>query len=181
MSGLLTLRAAVVAGIKTLLPAVKTVKEYDGQFDGEELARHSLAAPAVLVAIAGVPQAELSSDGTLCTVRLVAFVLTRETAGISRGAAALANVNTLLHGVQEQTWGLSGVDTPKAVRGDSLYDRKIDQTGTALWGVAWEQNVTLGAVDPAVLDVFKTFAAGYDLAPEDGAIAATDKLTELDR
>jgi len=179
MSSLLTLRAAVVAGIKVLLPAVKTVKEYDGQFDSEELGRHSLAAPAVLVAIAGVPKVEIASDGTLCTVRLVAFVLTREVVGVTRGAGALAIVGTLLHGIQEQTWGLNDVDTPKAVRGESLYERAIDMKGTALWGVVWEQNVTLGTPDPAMLAVFATFNADYDLAP--GVSAATDKLTGLDQ
>ena len=179
MSSLLTLRAAAVAGIKTLLPTVKTVLDYDGQFDAEELMRHSLAPPAVLVAIAGAPKAWVSSDGTLCTVSLVAFVLTRETPAVKRGAAALAIVNTLLHGVQEQTWGLADVDTPKAVRGDSLYDRQIDQKGTALWGVAWEQNLTLGTVDPATLAVLATFNIDYDLAP--GVSAATDELTGLDQ
>ena len=181
MSSLLTLRTAVVAGIKTLLPAVKTVLEYDGQFDNEELARHSIAAPAVLVAIAGVPKVEIASDGSLCTVRMVAFVLTRETPAVKRGAAALAIVNTLLHGIQEQQWGLGDVNTPKGVRGESLYDRQIDQKGTALWGVAWEQNLTLGTVDPATLAVFATFNADYDLAPVDGVIAATDKPTGLDQ
>lgn len=150
---------AVRDEIKAWLPDLKTCAVHDGRFDLPEVKRFAVVAPAVLVACLGTVSVEDRGDEGIESLRLwAAFVLTRSTPGLSRGAAARNLVDNLelliLRGIVvtdevtgRQTlanrWGLRGIGPAEQVRSQNLYSASTDKVGASLWAVTWRQKLRL--------------------------------------
>ena len=148
-TALLTFRRMVVDGIAARLPELKSVAAHPGRFDLEELKRFALAAPAVRVALPGLPRVEVRSDERLeVTAQVACFVVTRDAPGLPRDDAALAIAQGLLELAALNQWGVDaeagfGVLPARELRAESLYSAEIDRAGVAFWAVSWRQRLIL--------------------------------------
>lgn len=177
---LLTLRQAIVDDLKANVPNLKTCEGHGGRFDATELKRVAMRAPAVFVACLGLADVEEGHDGVAGTLTWGAFVVTRDTPGSSRDQAALAVLQAILVRLPGNRWGLDQAEgRPERVSAQNLYSATVDRLGVALWAVSWRQRMVIGGeLDPAMLDVFATFDARYDLdTSQDGEPVAEDTVT----
>lgn len=179
------LRDAVVATLKTALPALPSIEAHAGRFTPEEVKRAGAQTPALRVVVVDVPQIEASNVGTAdVDVLMGVYVVTRDTPASPRDKAALATVTALTTIVPENRWGLDYAERPEGMRADNLYSGDVDKLGLALWAMTWLQTIRVKFGPSAgVLDDLKTFVTDYHLPPlgdPPGAPAATDKTEGLE-
>lgn len=179
----LTLRAAVVAGLTASLPqlAGKTVKvePHAGRFDAAELKRISAQAPAVFVAVLGLADLSESCGEVSATCQILAIVVCKDAQALSRDLAALGMMEALARIVPGNDWGGAAEKAPEDTRCDNLFSATLDQAGVAMWGVAWRQRAIVaktsvtGSEDG--LDWFLNYHMETELAK--GAPVAVDDVT----
>lgn len=130
--------------IKLRLPELRQCKGMVGGFDLEELKRQGIQAPAVLVSRLGVtPLPTLAGPHRRYAVSMAAFIVTRDTMGLSRDIA-LGNISsTLLQMVPDHCWGIAGVGPADKVEERVLVNRDARQVTAALAAIVWQQPVTL--------------------------------------
>ena len=120
---------------------VNMVEVYGGEFTAAEIDKHSLAAPAILIAclgwesMLGVPKKRIATPAR--DVKFAFFVLTKSPIREKRMMQALAIAERLSgflidwRSSGELSTGCVGVfDAPRA---ENLYGRSADAGGTALW------------------------------------------------
>lgn len=173
MSALLQLRDAVVAKVKQALPAFD-VEGHLGRFEATDLNKFMTKAPAIRVAILGLADPRSEGEGlTLYSVRLVLYVVTKDgLARMSRDAAALAAVETIVLLANQQRWGLKFARPAAPATAQNLNSDASLKLGAALWGVAIGQPVRLSSTDEGELDALKALWIG--LAPDIGAAHLAD-------
>ncbi len=143
---LVDLRAAIVAAIHARLPKLDC-QSHPGRFDLAEIKRIAAKAPAVRVALLGLPSADAAGSGERDQeVRCAAFVLTTDKPPLPRDEAAINLVEALLLFVPGQRWGKPGVHAvgEGQVKAENLYSSGLDGKGLALWAVTWSQKVRMG-------------------------------------
>ncbi len=133
---------AVRDDFSACLSKLRQCKVHDGRFGLKELRRIATHAPAVLVAVIGVPAvADPGTNEIDCELQIVAYIITRDGARLLRGKAARIIAQTLLLKVRANRWGLTGVGAPERLRADNLYSGDIDRHGVAIWAVLWRQKI----------------------------------------
>lgn len=175
MSALLDLRDAVVASVKAALPSFG-VEGHLGRFEAADLQKFMTKAPAVRVAILGLADPKAEGEGLyLYNVRMALYVVTKdEVARMSRDAAALAAVETIVMLAFEQRWGLKFARPAAPATAQNLNSEASLKLGVALWGVAIGQPVRLATTDAGELDALKALWIG--VAPDIGAAHRDDYL-----
>jgi hypothetical protein len=170
MSSLIALRTA----IKNTLAADDrldgvNISTHGGDFDLQELKAYAKRAPAIVVAIV---KAQGENQGGLAYATATVFlgVLTIDRAGSPRDQKALQIVEALLNILQRspnQYWGITDFDVsqPDGVQAENMYSRKLDEEGTAMWGVVFHQSVHLTYTE--IADDFDILGVKYDLYPRD--------------
>ena len=167
-------RASIVDRLQSALGGAARAKAHGGRFSLAELKRHAVQGPAVLVACLGVVKLTPAAAGVEALCAWGAFVVCADKPLLPRDAAALGLVSAMLPLVPGQTWERDDVDQPRQVRADNLYTSELDKEGVALWALTWQQEITLGQVDPATLDAFLTAHVDYDINQDGSADAADD-------
>ena len=164
--------AALTEGLSAKLPDLRACEAHRGPVTSREIARFSKRAPAVLAACLGVTAAAETGDRRVdATLRLGAFVLTADRAGLPKDRAALAVVEGLLEYLPGFHPG-AGIPAgePEGLRAENLFSGPLDRTGVALWAVSWRQTLRLGGAerDPSAPLPTQLYAAGQPLpAPAD--------------
>lgn len=140
------LLTAVIETFNGALPKLKTCEVHGGRFDVSELKRMAAHAPGVYLAVIGVPGNKTGGDGRrTLTLQLTAFVVARDLPRVSRDLAALNMVQTLMGIIPENNWGIGkGGGMAYQVTATNLYSGALDKTRSALWGISWRQDITLG-------------------------------------
>lgn len=128
-----------------LLPA--RVRRGGGAFDANELRRHAVDCPAVVVSCLGFhTYARYKSDWSV-KAQLAAYVITRDAPPApSRDLAALSLVTAVYRAVPKSLWGAPAVfDLPEeaSLEATNLYSGDLDSTAVALWAVTWRQTLRL--------------------------------------
>jgi hypothetical protein len=179
----LTLRAAVVAGLKDSLPTLagKTVKvePHAGRFDAAELKRISAQAPAVFVAVLGLADLSEICGEVSATCQVLAIVVCKDAPGLSRDLAALGMMEALAKIVPGNDWNGAAEKAPEDLRCDNLFSATLDKSGVAMWGVAWRQRAIVATTGVSGseegLDWFLHYHMETELAK--GAPVAVDDVT----
>lgn len=137
---------SVLATVKGALPRLKACEIHGGRFDVAELKRMATQAPGVYLAVLGLPNNQATGDSRrTITVQLTAFVVARDLPKISRDRAALHMVQTLMALIPQNNWGLGpGGGMAYQVTASNLYSGALDKTRSALWGISWRQDITIG-------------------------------------
>ena len=165
--------AALTEGLSAKLPDLRACEAHRGPVTSREVARLSKRAPAVLAACLGVTAAAETGDRRVdATLRLAAFVLTADRAGLPRDRAALSVVEALLEYLPGFHPGAGlPAGAPEGLRAENLFSGPLDRTGVALWAVSWRQTLRLGgaAGDRAAPLPTQLYAAGQPLpaAPDE--------------
>ncbi|MDH5525217.1 MAG: hypothetical protein OEY01_14670 [Desulfobulbaceae bacterium] len=175
-------RAAVLASIKTQMgSAVKDCDTHQGRFNLDELKRLSVKAPAMRVAILGVPKISSTNAAKRDLVMPMAcFVITRDAKQLPRDVAMLNLVETLLIHIDSNTWGLDYAKKPLELRGENLFSGAVAKGGIDLWAVTWKQTLRIPAdgIAPNDPDLTAIGLAYYLQDPVDDDVAdASDELT----
>ena len=162
-----TLLAAIAREILTALPALKTCDVHDGRFGLKEVTRWSREAPAVLVSWLGTQKTEQPGIRlTDCHHRFGAFVMTRDTPELARGAAARNIVDQLLLVLPRARWGDTvgspGIGEATDIRVENLYSGESDRMGISLCALVWNQTLRLETTDdtycpPLPDDVYSSY------------------------
>ena len=138
---------AIAAKLRGDLPALKTCEVHDGRWDADELERWSVATPALLIACLGVVRTEQPGERwTDAHLQLAIYVMTEDRIEdrrrMPRGTAARNLVAWLLLHLPRTRWGMGanvGLGLPEKIRAANLYSRALDESGTAMWMVSWQQ------------------------------------------
>lgn len=146
MSQLIQLRDAVVAAIKTALPAFN-VEGHLGRFSAADLKTFLTVAPAVRVAVLGLRDTVASGpDGADidATAVLGVYVVTKDgTARLTRDTSALAAVERILRLAAGARWGLAFANPAQTAGAQNLFNAETLAAARALWSVEVHQPVVL--------------------------------------
>lgn len=141
-------RAQVVEAIQAKLPDV-FARSYGGRFDLAELEAVSLRTPGILVAVLGHAGQKGLGDGRhSLDLRMVAFVVTKDTRSIDRDTAALNLCEILCAWLPHQRFGGTGRGDAGDVRWQNLFSGKARKGAVTLNAVSWQQRVVVGGADP---------------------------------
>ncbi|QQQ17749.1 hypothetical protein JIP62_10435 [Brevundimonas vitis] len=186
MSQLLILRQAVIDAIKAALPTFG-VEGHLGRFAPADLSRFLTTAPAIRVAILGLGKGEIVSDEGAAPfwdgeVRLAVYVVTRDAgARLTRDAAAMAAVETIVLLAAGSSWGLDFAFPAGAADGQNLFSDETLSKGVALWGINVPQRVQLwpaeGEPDGPLSAMFVGIDPETGAAHEDAYIGPIDGVT----
>ena len=144
--------------IRKTLPELCTCLQRRGPEEADELRRRGFRTPAVFVDVAGFRTMPANAAGErTADVTFAAWVVTRDAARTqkNRDGGPLSrddrarNIAVALTGMLRE-WDpadVPGVEAGEAtaVAADKIWSGKLDDTGCAIWGVAWRQDVTLPA------------------------------------
>ena len=120
---------------------LNTVKLYGGEFVAAEIAKDSVAAPACLVSCLGWGKARQSRVAHARTVKLVFFIVTKDTNRTARMMQAVGIAERLSGWLQD--WrctepvlnGCVGTFDADSIVAENLYGRTADSAGLGLWVV----------------------------------------------
>lgn len=162
-----TLIAARVTGI---LPGLAQCEGITGRFDVVRLGRTGVNAPAVLISLIGLRQgkAYAGDGGGIQTYQadFAAFVIARDTLGLSRDESAGAMVQAMLRLIPENRWGQIGVGPATEVQATSLNNEAIFKKGLALWGISWVHQLGLQGYEiPLPLPIDLYLGQAPDIGP----------------
>lgn len=137
---------AIVDHIHVLIPDLRTCRSFGGQFSSESLKRFSARSPAVLLACLAVPEFHMETNAIRrYRTRWAAYCLATDRIGMKRHIRAKTDAWTILNDLPAQMWGrdeCSPITTPGPVA-NNLFDLASQKEGVALWGVRWEQAISL--------------------------------------
>lgn len=134
----------VAEKIRGVLPGLRTCKAMAGRFDLDALKAIGVAAPAVLVSVTRLVQAQtFAGPHPTYFVELAAFIVTKDALGLSRDAAAAGICHTLLRLLPDQCWGQIGVAPAENVAAVPLLTAASDKSAISLWAVSWRQPIAL--------------------------------------
>lgn len=145
----------IAARIATHLPELRQCEGMAGRFDLAELQTVAVRAPAVLVARLGSSMPRpLAGPHYIYSLRMAAFVVTKDVPGLARDAAAAAICQALLQRIPDATWGIDGLGPAADVADQSLSGGAQKAKGVTIWAVTWTQPTTLEQLPPqAVIPV----------------------------
>ena len=173
---LLTLRDGILAGFTEAFaeyaPKKVKVSAHDGRFGVEDMRRYGADAPAIVVALLGIPRIGPAAGLIRMDTRWAAFVVTNDVGSLKRGPAALAIVGALARVIPGNTFGADDASEPSDVQAENLFSAEIDRHGIALWGVTWTQQLHVKALDDAELEAFELMEVEYHLDQVDDPPAA---------
>lgn len=120
---------------------LNTVKLYGGEFVAAEIAKDSVAAPACLLSCLGWGKARNSRVAHARTVKLVFFIVTKDTNRTARMMQAVGIAERLSGWLQD--WrctepvlnGCVGTFDADSIVAENLYGRTADSAGLGLWVV----------------------------------------------
>jgi phage gp37-like protein len=145
----LELLDALKAEIKTKAGALfKTVEDYGGQFDEDEIASKSFTAPAAFTTCLGwrkgPNRGQYLAGQHVWEARIAVFIATKHASRPERMREAMARAEIVSRLVQ--AWARPAcTGKPEGVMAENLYTRKLDKQGLALWMVAWWQEAEFRA------------------------------------
>ncbi|MEM1344859.1 MAG: hypothetical protein AAGI34_09805 [Pseudomonadota bacterium] len=147
MSPLLpTLPGLIAEQIGLALPDLGSCEGASGRFDLKELRQIGAKPPAVRVGLLRVGDGmEVSGPAYHHPLRFAAYVITADRGGLDRDDAALAIVERLIGLIHGNAWGSDCLGEPMKVSADNLYSAGARGQGVAMWGVAWDQEIQIGA------------------------------------
>ena len=172
---LLTLRDAIIAGLKANVPALTTVAKIDGNITNRDsIRRLSARAPAAFVAITGVSDVQKVGVATFnANATCAVFIMT---AGQNRIEDYNNVVEAILLAVLENNWGLANTRYPMNVTSEVIFNDDIVQAkektlhyqneGVLLAGIAWNQRTRIERTMRAD-DVAETEARGTNILTEE--------------
>jgi hypothetical protein len=135
---------AIADVVKPVFPELRDCAPHAGKFDLTELKKKGLAAPSILVSILGARQTkELSGNAAPFNLSMAAYVITKDTLGLSRDVAAANMCQALLALVASNSWGLTACGSAQSVSMQPLISATTRDHGVALWAVTWTQPVML--------------------------------------
>lgn len=134
----------VCDAVRLVLPDLRSCRPHAGRFDLNELKQSGLAAPAVLVSVLGAKQGSGHAGGAVVfTLRLAAFVVTRDGLGLPRDVAAGAICQALMDLLPERNWGEPALGAARDVEASTLVSSAARDVAASLWAVTWSHPVTL--------------------------------------
>lgn len=134
-----TFRSAVIADIKAILPALRTIEPQFGRFDLDELERTSLRCPAVRVAVLHAKLADQASGQSEAALQCAAFVVTEGKDRDEQGWTIAEAIATRLH--SGQRWGLNRIGDPVKPVIQPVVSASIRDRGVAIIAVEWSQTL----------------------------------------
>jgi len=171
---LLDHRDAIVAQLQTVLPKTVTVYGFAGRFSLEELERHAVKAPCVLVSV--LNGSEGSDRGELyLNLTVAAYVLTKAMRGALPAESGLKLSTVILQAVSATDFSKQA-QSPTGLRFDNLYSSALGEDGVWLGAVGWRQLSPLQAEGADALGEFLTLHTDFDFPPADGRPEAVDHL-----
>lgn len=156
MTGILTLRDAVVTGIQAQMPELLTVEKVRGKITEQGLQRLSLRPPAVAVAFLGITELRAIDTAVFkASCAMIAFLVTEGQNRVDEGADLLEK---LVLTIATNTWGVPYTGLGSAIDSQTIYDDRTSTTrenkndfaenGLFMQGVSWVQETRIQRVLP---------------------------------
>ena len=159
-------RAKVIAAIAAKLPARVQVEKHDGQFDLESLNRIAGKTNAVYVAIVEAkPSSSIGNGQQYLNLTTTCFIVTGDDRGVDAADLGWA-IGEVIASLAVQNAFTSPVMPAMGVHIQNLWSNDADRKRVSLTGVAWQNEIAIGADSAA--DAL-ALIEGVVGAPEDGA------------
>jgi hypothetical protein len=143
----MTLSAALQLVVDDLAAQVhvSTARVHPGIFDAQEMSRAIVQAPALLLACAGLMEADdLEGDQYEYSAALALYLPVRDEPGRPRTDSVLDDlVWPLLGYIPGREFGSPWSGPAGSPVARNLYSTTIDSRGVALWSVEWDQSIFL--------------------------------------
>ncbi|WP_175682535.1 phage protein Gp37 [Burkholderia cenocepacia] len=133
----------------------KTVEDYGGQFDEEEVPSKSFVAPAAFTTCLGWRKSPASGkylgSKYVWEARFAVFIVTKSATRPQRMRDAMVRAEVLSRVFQSWVYPQC-TGRPEGLMAENLYNRKLDAKGLTVWMVAWWQEAEFeGVPTPADL------------------------------
>lgn len=175
----------IASGLKDLEAALKWSVVAGGQFNMDELRRHSARMPAAFVACVALEKA-VKYEGWVQVIGRFVVVLAvaarpegqPEAQDRPRASARIAGRLVYKLVASGPKWGNDEVQAaPQQVEARNLYSKKADENNVALWAITWDQTLALKQDPPTgELDDFLELHADYQLVESTPPLDATDDI-----
>ena len=153
------------------IEGLKQVEYVSGRITVETVKKMAAKAPALLFTFLNVKRFTKTPAGLDATVRMGVYLLTRDARDsdmrrTNRDLDVLLLVDGVVAVITGDGWPL---DEPENLVADNLYSSEKMQ-GIALWGAAWDQEISLGdaVVALADMDEFLTMGLKSEASDADG-------------
>ena len=175
MSALLSLRQAVIDGIKAKLPPQWDVAGHLGRFAAADLNAFLLKAPAVRVAILGLTDSRRVDDDAIeCRVRIGIFVIAKDRlVKLEREEIAAVAVETIVLLSLGQRWGLAFAKAAEPATAQLISSDETLAKGVALWAIDLPQPAVLARPEGETWPLTEIYLG---LAPEIGPEHVADYI-----
>lgn len=141
----------VAARIRAVLPELATCAGIVGRLDLDEVQRSAYATPAVLVSRLRLDQAvSLAGPHHVYRAVMAAFVLTKNTLGLSRETAATNIAQVILQVLPDARFGRADIGPARNIAEEPLVTPAIRKAGVAISAITWEQEVALLPLPPTL-------------------------------
>lgn len=166
------------------LPALKSCEQVGGRIDLAELLRRSRPLPGGFLALMGTRDGRLQNNKLKTTGQFlfVVVVASKSADGILPKDRTRA-VNRLLHQAlfaiaTAKDWGSDEVEGPPTrIASVNPYTESADGNNVALYGITWEQELSLGlTTEPDPLPDFLVAEIDYQIVPSNPEIDAHDTV-----
>ncbi|SMH35821.1 hypothetical protein [Maritimibacter sp. HL-12] len=149
---------AIAERVGVVLPDLKNCRAMAGRFDLARLQASGIMAPAVMISrLDGRIDQQLGGPFITFAFDMAAFVVTRDSLGLSRDRAAANIVQALLQLVPNNRWGFEDVGEAEKVRALTLVSTASEKLNVHLAAVSWVQPVALTevpAAEPLPIDLY---------------------------
>lgn len=173
---LLQLRENIRNTLAANIPDLRGAYTHGGEFDFAELVRTAVAAPCIVVACLGVNSTAYQAGLTVANAQWGVYVVARGTSQVQRDAQALALVESVLVQVYANDWRADNVGGPRNVTAANRFRNNVDDKGTAIWEIAWDQSVDLSRTVLEVLSPFTGVNTTWNTADSTIRPDATDDI-----
>lgn len=163
---LVEMAALVAARIHAAMPELAECRAISGRLDLEEIKAISVRTPAVLVSRLGAAQGQaLAGPHQVFRARMVAFVLTKDTLGLDRDAAASGIAQALCQLLPEARFGRGDLGPAEQIAEEPLVTASTRKAGLALTAVTWAQDIALAPLPEGVIVQPRVYVGGVELTP----------------
>ena len=175
-----TILDSMVAGLKAALPELKTVEQVGGKFSFADLRIRSRTLPGGFLACMGTRDGQVMGNKLSTRGLFVLVLAVKSEAGAQNDKVKAMNrlVSKALWKIAfAKNWGDDEVESkPQVVTSLNPYTIAAHEENVSLWGITWEQNISLGDPGIVVLDDFLLASTDYQVIDTGPPIDAHDNL-----
>lgn len=170
---------AISDTVRKLLPELRHVDIWGGQFDLEEIKRVAVPTPCAHIFYSGSVMTGFQNNLPVYECDFGVSITAKDIPPKSRKILVMKYLEVLKQSAPKQKWGYTGFLTvPTKIRDNSEFNGNVDDSLIAIWTFRFTQELAAGIfIDPGTLNDFKSLLLEYYTQdPDDEKMDAYDEV-----